>query len=222
MKVAVISANLGPGGYDREWPWAEQNVPDGVEIEIHRLNDSNFPPRSKAMTPALQVGIVKWCAEELFPGFDRYLWLDASVALTRGNEIHLWLEILGSQDIALFKHPERRDITEEFEFIEFKIGQGNKYLLSRYEGEWLRPQYEYIQNKGREHARLYASTAFMWRPCQPLRVVFKEVLFQKYRYHLHDQLALAYALAESTATIQVINQNYQKSGLIEFVRNKKQ
>jgi len=224
MKVCVISASLG--NYDVEHPWAEQIVPDGVEVEIHRLNDSNFPPRHKAMTPALQCGIPKWHGYEMFPGFDWYLWIDASCALTRGNEVHLWLceadafNLAGYYDIALFKHPERKTIQQEYEFIKEKMATGNKYLCSRYEGEWLDEQYEYVADIA-YYPAFYASTAFIYNPTPLIRNAFKEVAWQKYRFMLHDQLALAYALREHGHSIKVINQDYQKSGLMEFVRSKK-
>lgn len=219
MKVCVISASLG--GYDREWPWAEQIAPDGVEVEIHRLNDSNFPPRSKAMMPALQCGIPKWFAHDLFPGFDRYMWVDASCALTSGNEVRQWLTILGDHDIALFNHPERKAIAEEYEFIRQKMSEGNRYLTSRYNSEWLDEQYQFITSEGQPYAPLYASTAFIYDPTRSIKEAFKEVAFQKFRYHLHDQLALAYALQKYDIDVRAIDGNYQKSELLEFVRNKK-
>ena len=225
MKVCIISANLGD--YDKPHPWADQIVPDGVEVEIHRLNDDNFPPRHKAMTPALQCGIPKWHGHELFPDFGWYLWVDASCALTRGNEVHLWLcEVdafnpAGYYDIALFKHPERKTIRQEYDFIKDKMAAGNKYLCSRYKGEWLDEQMAFIANEAASYYPLYASTAFIYKPTPLIRAAFKEVAWQKYRFMLHDQLALAYALREHGNSIKVINQNYQKSGLMEFVRNKK-
>lgn len=220
MKVCVISANLG--SYDPPHPWAEQILPDDVECEIHRLTDENFPPRPLAMTSRLQCGIPKWFGHELFPGFDLYLWVDASCALTRGNEVDLWVKTIGDADIAIFKHPDRKNVVEEYGFIKDKLEQGNKYLKSRYEGEWLDEQFEFISNHGGSaYAPLYASTAFIYRPTIRVKHAFKETAFLKFRFHLHDQLALAYALRLHDVSVRVINQNYQKSGYMEYVRNKK-
>lgn len=221
MKVCVLSANLG--SYESaEWPWAEQIVPDSVTVDIYRLNDSNFPPRTKAMTPALQCGIAKMFGWQLFPCYETYLWVDASCALTRGNEVHLWLEVLGNRDLALFKHPERNSVQEEYEFVKTKIAEGNKYLVQRYENEWLDQQYEYLKASYSHYDNnLYASTAFIYRPTARIQAALSDWWWHKSRFLLHDQLALPYVLKDRDIAPVVINQNYQKSGLVEFVRNKK-
>ena len=219
MKIAVISANLG--NYDKPYPWADQILPEGVECDIYRLDNSNFPPRPKAMTPALQVGIAKWFAHDLYPGYDLYMWVDASCALTRGNEVSLWALSLGNTDIALFKHPARKNVNEEYEFVRDKMIAGNKYLVSRYEGEWWDEEFKYIAARRGGWADLYASTAFMYRPAERVKEAFREVFSLKVRFHLHDQIALAYALQEHQVNITRINENYQKSGYLEFVRGKK-
>ena len=54
MRIAVVSANLG--NYDARVAWTPQVVPDAT-VDVHRLTDATFPPRSLAMTARLQCGM---------------------------------------------------------------------------------------------------------------------------------------------------------------------
>jgi hypothetical protein len=220
MKVCVISANLG--GYDVPHPWVEQSLPEGVELEIHRLTDENFPPRHKAMTSRLQCGIPKMFGWEMFPGADVYLWVDASCALLHPSSVAWFLEQLGNAEIVLFKHPDRRNVWEEFQFIRKKMYEGNKYLCSRYEGELIGNQCEIIcSDDTYRDDQLFASTAFAYRPTEDVKNVMWDWWGMKSRYCLHDQLALPYVLRGFGVKVNVINQDYRKCEYLTYVRNKK-
>jgi hypothetical protein len=224
VKVIAISANLG--NYDQPAPWAEQVMATGVELAIHRLDDSTFPPRPLAMTSRLQCGIPKWFGPDLFGPADVYIWLDASVRFSHPYSAQWFLEKLdalgGPYDLALFRHPERSTIRSEIDFCTTKIRQGNRYLCSRYAGEWWGAQRRAIESDGRfDDCVLYASTAFAYRPTPEVRAVFKEVWFHKTRYCLHDQPALAYCLGKSTCKVSVIPDNYMKCKYLEFVRKRR-
>lgn len=192
MRVAVISANLG--GYDPQIPWVHQVVPAGVSVDVHRLTDENFSGREKAMLPALKCGIPKWFGWELFPHYDLYLWMDASRGLLRPDTVAWFLAQAGNADLLLFKHPERATVREEYAFMKARMARtGETYLTSRYAGEWLDEEFA----ASRPDAPLFASTAFVYQPTLAVRAIFKEVWYRKTRYCLHDQLALAHAVADS-------------------------
>lgn len=194
MKVAVISANLG--GYDPHVEWTPQVVPAGVTVEVHRLTDATFPRRVKAMTPALQAGIPKMCGYELYPGADVYLWVDASRGLLRPDTVAWFLDGLGRSELLLFLHPERHTIREEYAFVKAKLAARSRYLTKRYEGEWLDEQFAAVNVPWYTDDRLYASTAFMYRPTVVVRRMLREWFYHKARYLLHDQLALPYLVRD--------------------------
>jgi len=221
MKIAVISANLGR--YDPDVPWVPQIVPAGVTVEVHRLTDATFPPRPKAMTSALQCGIPKWFGADLFPGADVYLWVDASCALLNSHAVTLLLERLGTSNLLVFRHPDRATIGEEYEFLKTRLARpGERYLTTRYAGEWLDAQYEHICARHASFVdyQLFATTAFMYRPDPSVLAVFKETWFGKTRWHLHDQLFFAYALAKSDCNFRVLQEKYTDCPYLTFVRNR--
>ena len=221
MKVAVISANLG--AYDRPTEWPVLDAPAGVEVSVHRFTDANFPPREKAMTSRLQCGLLKWFGPEFVPGHDVYLWIDASCTPTP-QAVPWFLSQLESAWAAFFRHPERQTIREEYEFIKARMARpGERYLTSRYAGEWLDEQFAAIDAVRCADRELFASTAFVYRP-DPTRGMFKEVWFGKTRYHLHDQLWLAYAIAcgreENGLDIRTIDANYLQCPALTFTRRR--
>ena len=224
MKVAVISANLG--AYDRHTEWPTLEAPPGVEVSVHRFTDANFPPRPLAMTARLQAGLLKWFGPEFVPGRDVYLWIDASctptpIAVTWFLE---QMDEFGSW-VAFFKHPDRQTIRQEYEFIKERLARpGERYLTSRYAGEWLDEQFAAIPDKPlsltMQNAQLFASTAFVYRDCANVREMFKEVWFGKTRYHLHDQLWLAKTAYEHIARVPIrtIEADYLDCPALTFTR----
>lgn len=229
MKVSVISANLGPGGYDKPNEWPELIAPPGVTVDVHRLTDANFPPRPLAMTSRLQCGIPKWCGRAFVSkDTEVVIWIDAS-CVPMPTVVEWFLARLGSADIAVFAHPDRQTIREEFEFITAKLAAGNRYLTSRYQGEWLDEQFHEIEGDQLASAPLFASTAFAYRLSWRVEFWLQQVFFAKARHHLHDQLALAATLAKAQVPstmapvldVRVIRENYLKCEALQYVRNKK-
>lgn len=141
-RVALISANLGRYEHPTDWP--DQIAPRGVTVDVHRFDDTTLPPRPLAMTSRLQVGIPKWFGWQLCPGYDVYIWCDASCTpaptmsawfldqLVHGDETR---HMAFRADIAVFQHPERRSIRAEYEFMTTRMARrGERYLTERYHG----------------------------------------------------------------------------------------
>lgn len=218
MKVAVISANLG--AYDRHTEWPTLEAPPGGEVSVHRFTDANCPPRQLAMTSRLQVGLLKWFGPEFVPGHDVYLWIDASCTPTP-IAVRWFIEQLGSARAAFFRHPDRDTVRQEYAFISARMARpGERYLTSRYTGEWFDEQFAAIDARGHADAALFASTAFIYRPTPLVLGLLKETWFGKTRYHLHDQLWLAYAVASSGVPVRTIDANYLDCPALTFTRKR--
>lgn len=216
MKVAIISANLG--SYDPPAEWPALDVPKGVELEIVRLTDENFPPRSLAMTSRLQCGIPKWFGRDFAPTADVIIWIDASCAPTR-IAVPWFLKQLGDRDLAAFRHPERRTIRAEYEFMKARMARpGETYLNSRYKGEDLDGMMAFIERQHMSNAPLYATTAFayLWSPY--VADALEHVWSLKARYLLHDQLAFAYVVGWANLSRKAIADNYLKCSALTFLR----
>lgn len=214
-----MSANLG--GYEKVAAWPDLIAPPGVEVSVHRFTDANFPPRPLAMTSRLQCAIPKWFGFDYAPTADAIIWIDAS-CVPEPSVVSWFLDHLGHAEIALFAHPERRTIREEYEFITARMARrGETYLRSRYAAEWLDGQFAVIEADGYAGSQLFASTAFIYTPTPRVRALLKEVWFGKTRWHLHDQLWLAYAVARSRVVPNPINLNYLACPVLTYVRNKR-
>lgn len=218
MKVSVLSANLG--NYDQVVPWVEQVV-HGASVEIHRFTDENFPGREKAMRPALKCALPKMFGFELVPGCDVYLWVDASRGLLRPDTAAWFIEALGKREMLLFLHPERQTIRDEYAFMKARMARpGETYLTSRYEGEWLDAQYAAVTPPWYLDNRLYASTAFAYRPTLRVREMLKDWWFHKSRYCIHDQLALPYVVRQHEVYVAERPENIYAFDHLPFTRRK--
>lgn len=221
VKVAVISANLGQGGYDQPAPWPDLIAPDGVEIDVIRLTDETFQPRPLAMTSRLQCGIPKWFGADFAPDASVIIWIDASCAPTP-YAVSWFLAYLSSADIAVFRHPDRRTVRDEYEFVKARMARpGETYLNSRYRGEDLEGVIAAIEREYRaSDVWLYASTAFAYwsKRNHKVREALAEVFAWKARFHLHDQFAFPFVLMKHGLNVNVIPDNYLRCPALEFVR----
>lgn len=217
-RIAVLSANLG--SYDQPTVWPDLEVPVGSTVDVHRFTDDNFPPRTLAMTSRLQCGIPKWFPSD-FVTADVTIWIDASCAPTP-MAVPWFLERIGAAEIAVFKHPERATIREEYEFMKARMARpGETYLNSRYRGERLDEQYQAIVRAGHQELPLYASTAFACRSTTRVRAALADVFLMKARYLLHDQLAFPHALRTHGCAVHVIPDNYLKCEALQFTRRRR-
>lgn len=219
-RIACITANLG--AYDNPVEWAPQVV-SGAEVTVHRFTDSNFPPRPKAMTSALQVGLLKWFGPEFVPPADLYFWCDASCALLDPGCLQRWVDRLGDAELLLFAHPDRSTIRAEWEFMTARMARpGETYLTGRYRGEWLDEQYaRIVADRDFVDRQLFASTAFMYRPTPRVKALLERVWLAKTKYLLHDQLSLAYHVGKSDVPFNVIPEKYTDCNLMTYVRNRR-
>lgn len=221
IRLAVVSANLG--GYDRPADWPVLSAPAGVTIDVHRFTDANCPPRPLAMTSRLQCGLLKMFAPWQFvPGYDIYLWIDASCVPT-AEAVRYFLNRLGDRELAVFRHPDRRTIRDEVAFMTARMARpGERYLTSRYRGEWMDALYRSIAaDTSYVDDRLYASTAFAYRPTPAVQLMMSHWWLTKSRYLLHDQIAWPYVIRKAACEVAVIPDNYLKCPALVYVRNKK-
>ena len=218
LSACMISANLG--NYDPDVPWPAQIVPPGVTLEIRRLTDANFPPRPKAMTSRLQVGIPKMFGWQMFPGHDVYIWIDASRGVI--PETLSWfldkLDHWHAAEMVVFKHPHRDTVREEYEFVKAKLAKGSKYLTGRYKDEWLDEQFAAVSGK---ELPLYASTAFAYRPTPKVQAALTAWWYHKTRYLLHDQLAFPHVLWQAGVVRGVLLADVYRCKYLPFVRKQR-
>ena len=216
MKLAIISANLG--NFEPEVEWAKQTIP-GVEIAVKRFTDESFPPRIN-MSPRLQARIPKMFGWEMVPGFDCYLWVDSSRGLLRPDAAEWFYKQAQGVDLVLFKHPHRRTIKEEAEFIRERMDKTKHkrdYLRVRYTGELIDEQLQAIDKDYTDNC-LYASTAYFYWDTPKVREGLRDWWFHTSRYHAVDQLALPYLVWKHKCSVKVLNEDVYNCQYIPVVR----
>lgn len=211
-RVAAMTANLG--GFDTVQPPVAQL---GVDLQYRVFTDAEFPPRPRAMTRRLQARIPKMFGWDLMPGYDFYLWHDASLVFSRPDTVTWFLEQLGTGDIAVFAHPWRSSAREEAAFVQMKLDKGSRYICTRYEGEDLAGQMTAIrQDPTFTDDRLFASGAFCYRPEPHLIAALEHWWIHTSRFHCIDQLAFPYVLRY--CDVRVIQEDIYHASHLTFAR----
>jgi len=215
MKVAILSANLG--GFDKAVDPVFQDVDDDIQVDFHRFTDENFPPIT-GLTPRFQYRIPKLFGWQMFPRYDIYIWFDASCSLRRSDCVRWYLKQLGDADAAFFKHPWRKTIKAETDFIELKLKENQKYIVPRYKNGLHKEQYrEIMKDKKYVDDKLYTSTAFIYKNSAKTQEAMKLWWCHQSRYYTVDQLAQPYAFWKVGAKVNVINENQYKIGYLSLI-----
>ena len=220
MKIAIISANLG--NFDPEFPYIIQDPPEGASIDVFRFNDSTFPPRTQSMSSRLQARIPKMFGWQMAPGYDYYLWVDASFTISNKDYVRWCIEKIGKKDLLLFLHPDRGTIKEEAEYIEKRIKEENEYLKSRYVNELTKEQLNYIfQDESYIDNTLFATCSFFYRNIPKIIGMLENWWVHTSRFHVIDQLSLPYVIQRHWCTVEKIKDNIYKIPYLTYTRNKK-
>lgn len=219
MKIAILSANLN--NFDVPMAPVDQVVASGIAVDYHCFTDADFPPIA-GLTPRLQYRIPKLFGWEMYPGYDIYIWLDASCTFERNDCVKWFLEQLGDADMALFKHPVRRNIRQEVAHIEEKLQQNHKYMMPRYKNGLHKEQLEYVMADPEfKDEVLYTSTAFIYRNTKQVAEMMWTWWAMQSRYFSCDQLAQAYAVQKHKLNINLIKENQYKIGYLSLVSKHK-
>ena len=218
MKICVSTANLGNIDQDGLLHTL-QRTPDTWSVDFFGYNDSNFPPRRGALHPRLQAKIPKMLAHELNPGYDYYIWLDGTIAMTQPDSITWLIEKCLDHDMALFQHPFRRSIKEEAEYCYAEMRSGNSYLIERYQGE---PMWEqvahYMADPGFDDHTLFACGVFAYSGSivQDEPNVMKDWFHHNARYSVQDQLSLPFLIQKHRIRYRLIEEGIFSNKYFSF------
>lgn len=220
MRVAILSANLG--NFETLVEPVDQEIPKQVkEVTFHRFTDENFPPIT-GLTPRMQYRIPKLFGWQILPGYDYYIWLDGAVSLMNKESLKWFLDQIADHDIALFKHPWRKTIKEEADFIDQKLKEGNKYLTVRYKNGLHKEQLaECLAEPEFKDEVLYTSTAFIYRNTSKVQEALKLWWYYQSRYFTCDQIVLPFVVFKSRLNVKVINEDQYKIPYLTLVNKHK-
>lgn len=214
MKIAVLTADLG--GFEQKFV---ENVPQSVKCDYFKFTDENFPPRKNSMSPRLQARIPKLFSWQMLPGYQYYLWVDSSCALSHPDSVAWFLKQCENVDFAFFKHPNRNSIEEEVNYIKKRISNNCPYLTPRYEGELIDEQLAAIKADDRYvDNRLFATTAFIYKNSGRVHSVMGHWWYHTSRYHSNEQISLPYVLGVSKCSVRIIPDPYMKIPYLKYIR----
>jgi hypothetical protein len=209
MKTAIISASFLNFDNPHEW--------DAQPADIFRYTEKNFPLR-KAITPHMQSKIPKCFGWQMNPGYDFYIYIDASYQVLKGMT-EFMLSELGDKDIAVFPHPERKTIKEECDFL--KDRANSHYVIKRYSGEFMDAEcQEIFDDKGYTDDLLLHAAIFIYKNNNIAQNMLKEWWYHISRYHLCDQLSFPYVLKNSYCKYWVIPKMISEVPFVKYERHR--
>lgn len=209
--VAIMSCSFY--GFDNPHIWDEQPA------DIFRYTEANFPVR-KTITPHIQSKIPKMFGWQLQPGYEKYIYVDASYQLLKGATDYLITE-LGDNDIVVFPHPyQRNSIREEYQWLKDNLHK--RYVRIRYQDELLEEQYKVITDDitYKDDFLLHAAI-FAYRNNEVTRNMLKEWWYHVSRFHLNDQLSLPYVIKKSGCKYKVLDKLIPEVPYWKYIRHAK-
>jgi hypothetical protein len=199
MKILVTTASFGS---PLRSYWALQQS-ERHEIHYRRYNDVNYPFRQYSLTPALKSKFIKMLAHELNPGYDIYIWLDATFSLYRTDAADAFAAELRNADIALYHHDERTSIMEEARQIGQFIDRGYYRMVRRAGDEPVMEQAQhYCADETFTDDALYNGGIIVYRPTAAamMRDWYGEVC----RWSIRDQISLPYMIHRHRPHLHVL------------------
>ncbi len=142
-KIAVITASIG--GID-----IPKTIPkQSIEFDLFNFTDKNMPYPCMGLDNRLKAKLFKMQAHKLFPDHDIIIWVDGNVQIRSHDFIENMVKHLTEDsDVVISKHPARKCIYKETDFIIREIKKGNTYLSTRYNPEALMKEANYFMSQG--------------------------------------------------------------------------
>ena len=209
MKICVSTANLGSIDPERILH-TQQIVPGHWQVDYFGYTDDTLKPRVLALHPRLQAKIPKMLAHELAPGYDYYIWLDGSIALSNSHSVSWLIEKCANHDMALFRHPYRQRIKDEAEYCHAEMLNGNRYLIDRYLNEPLLEQVKkYLSDPDFKDENLFACGIFAYSHAiiEAEHNIMQDWFYHAARYSVQDQLSLPYLLSKYRIKYNVVEES---------------
>lgn len=213
-KIAIISASLG--GFDLPALPAAQSHP----FDYVLFTDENFPPRI-SLTPRLQAKIPKCFAWQLASGYDYYLWLDGNITLNNPDVLKFFLEEIEGHDIVVLQHPRRPNIRQEIRYLRKGLREQSRYLVSRYNGEFLKEQTKFYEKHKFVDNFLAIGGIFFYRNTPQVQEAMKEWWYHITRYNIQDQISFSYALRKSGLEIKILDKDFGTWDYLKLSKHKK-
>jgi hypothetical protein len=219
-KVRVITADFGDhiSNYNYQLP---HQITKKYEVEYICYTDQNTSSRLLSLHPRLKSKIPKmldWVENSA----DYYIWFDSKFKIRSNTLVDDVIDSLGDYDIQIFKHPQRKSIKSEIDFLEDEMLRlNNNYLIDRYKGERIRSQYEfYLQDPNFIDNNFFSMGFFVYSKNLIKNRDYNlmtDWFFHNCYWSIQDQISFPYLLHKHktkyrTFDFQLFNNKYLKWG----------
>lgn len=153
---------------------------------------------------------------------DYYIWFDSKFKIRSNTLVDDVIDSLGDYDIQIFKHPQRKSIKSEIDFLEDEMLRlNNNYLIDRYKGERIRSQYEfYVQDTNFIDNNFFSMGFFVYSKNLIKNRDYNlltDWFFHNCYWSIQDQISFPYLLHKHktkyrTFDYQLFNNKYLKWG----------
>ena len=110
----------------------------------------------------------------------------------------------------------------EARYLERGLNEQSKFLVAKYENEFLREQMEEIQaDKDFIDDLMVIGGVFMYQNTEQVRRMLKEWWYHVSRYIIQDQISFAYVLKKSDLKIKILEHDYTQWNYLKRERHKK-
>lgn len=219
-KVRVVTADFGNhiNNFNYQLPY---QITKKYEVEYMCYTDQNTKSRSLSLHPRTRAKIPKMLDWIENPA-DYYIWFDSKFKIVSNNLVEDVVDSLGDFDIQIFKHPQRKNIKSELEYLENEMyGLNNTYLIDRYEGERTREQYQfYLKDPNFVDDGFYSMGFFVYSKNlikNRDNNLMTDWFFHNCYWSIQDQISFPYLLQKHktkyrTFDFQLFNNKYLKWG----------
>jgi len=211
MRVAILTANIG--GVDEIKGIPRQTI----DVDYYAYFDNNLPYPLPNLNNRLKSKYVKIQTHRFLPGYDAYIWIDGRVEIMADVFCEEMIRQLGDNDVAIFGHPDRETVGQEYEFMLDQMQKGNHYLFSRYGNQDLKAEYEFMKTQHMEDWPVYACTIFARKNNGNTNEAFNEWWRRSIEFSYFDQTMFTYAVAKNPVSFKTLNRSDFKN---QFILNR--
>lgn len=178
MNPCLLTANIG--GIDIIKPVPPQSVLYDYKcyieapLPLHELNS-----RMKSRFIKMQ--------HSRFLINDIFIWIDGRAEITAPDFVEDMVKRLDHCDMVITKHPQRKTVGEEYEFMLDLMSNGNKYLNGRYDIDVIKKESQIIDWA----LPLYACGVFAYKATDKMRSFMNAWFFKTIEYSAWEQCWLS-------------------------------
>ncbi|TSA39549.1 hypothetical protein D4R30_00910 [archaeon] len=152
MKIAIVSAAFGVEPF--------KFVPQRVPVDVFAYHPNNVEGLFRFdMDGRLASKVFKTLMHQIVPGYDLYIWLDASAEI-EPQFVEWVIETIGENDVLVMRHPHRQSIQDEAQFVVAQMTDGMLGMQSRYATQPVLAEVAHYLKNGHQDHVLYANGMF--------------------------------------------------------------